>query len=465
MTSFSLKALSTVTYGKLIGKNLVLDNIITDTRKIVRNSLFIALVGKNFDAHTFINNMFLKQVNAILVHKEIKNCSIPQIIVYDTYIALGKIAHWFRKQSQAKVIAITGSSGKTSIKEMIVAILKKRDNILYTEKNFNNYIGISLTLLKLKKKHKYIVIEIGANKLGEIYKSTKLFFPADVILINNIEAAHLHGFKSLKGIAKEKGKLILGLKKKGTAIINSNIKYLKIWKNQLKEKNIIFFSLHLKKKISFWASNIKINVKNSNFTVHTPKGKINIFLPNLGIYNIINTVATTAVIISIGLSLLDVQQGIKKIRYLPGRLFPIQLSYNQLLIDDTYNANYGSFKAAIDFLSRCSGYQVIVIGDIFELGKFTKNIYSKISDLLRKSKIHKIISTGIYGKYITNTNNEYCTSKEKIFKKLIYILEKNQETTILIKGSRKSHMEEIINKLQEYKNVYMVSKKIFNIVF
>lgn len=213
MKTFSLKKITQIVNGKLYGNNLYLKHINIDTRKINNNrGLFIALIGKNFDAHNFINDAIIQNSQALLVNKKF-DLTIPHIVVNDTKLALGNIASWIRKKSNAHFIGITGSSGKTSVKEMTAAILKQCGKTLYSHGNFNNDIGVPITLLRLKSKHKYAVIELGANHIGEIEYTSKIVNP-DSILINNITPSHLEGFGSLEEVAYAKGEILLGLKKK-----------------------------------------------------------------------------------------------------------------------------------------------------------------------------------------------------------------------------------------------------------
>ncbi|WP_425619778.1 Mur ligase family protein [Buchnera aphidicola] len=250
MISISLKTIAMITNGQLCGKDLLIDNIIIDSRKIVKNCLFIVLIGKNFDAHIFIKDAIEKGCAAIVTQKHIQ-CHISYIIVQNTSLALGQIAAWVRKQTNAKILAITGSCGKTSVKEMTASILRQNGNTISTIGNFNNNIGVPLTLLQLNHSHKYAVIELGANKPSEISYISNMSQP-EIILINNIQYAHLQGFKSLLGVSQAKSEIFSGLRPNGTVVINLDSHHLSKWKKNIINNNIIYFSIKKKNIVIFF---------------------------------------------------------------------------------------------------------------------------------------------------------------------------------------------------------------------
>ncbi len=234
MITFSLETLAAITGGELIGENVRISEVTTDTRKVTAGSLFIALSGERFDAHDFIDQAAGQGAAALLVSRPLST-DIPQVRVSDTRIALGQIAAWVRQHASARVVALTGSSGKTSVKEMTAAILRQCGETLYTAGNLNNDIGVPLTLLRLTPQHQYAVIELGANHQGEIAYTTALTSP-EAALINNLAAAHLEGFGSLAGVAKAKGEIFAGLPEKGIAIVNLQSHDLSGWQPQLADK-------------------------------------------------------------------------------------------------------------------------------------------------------------------------------------------------------------------------------------
>lgn len=250
MISVSLKKIALITNGKLYGNNLFINEIVIDTKKIVPGCLFIALIGIKFDAHIFIKDAIKKGCSAVITQKNIKS-HISYIIVDNTSIALGQISNWIRKKTNAKILAITGSCGKTSVKEMTASILRQNGNTISTIDNLNNSIGVPMTLLRLTKKHKYAVIELGANKLGEISYTSNISQP-EIILINNIHCAHLNGFKSLLGVSKAKSEIFSGLKPNGTVVINLDSHHLSLWKKDIYKNNILYFSIKKKNIVIFF---------------------------------------------------------------------------------------------------------------------------------------------------------------------------------------------------------------------
>ncbi|WP_430393312.1 UDP-N-acetylmuramoyl-tripeptide--D-alanyl-D-alanine ligase [Buchnera aphidicola] len=255
MISLSLKKIAFITNGKLCGIDLLINEIIIDTNKIIPGCLFIALIGKKFDAHIFINEAIKKGCSAFITQKDIKSY-VSYIIVENTSIALGQIAGWIRNKTNAKILAITGSCGKTSVKEMTASILKKNGNTISTINNLNNNIGVPITVLQLTKKHKYAVIELGASNPGEISYTSNIIQP-EIILINNIHCAHLKGFKSLLGVSKAKSEIFSGLKPNGTVVINLDSHHLSQWKKYIKKNNILYFSIKKKNIVIFFPATLK----------------------------------------------------------------------------------------------------------------------------------------------------------------------------------------------------------------
>lgn len=456
MISFNLLELAQVSQGILVGKNIKISKISIDTRKHIQGSLFITLKGKKFNSFNFIQEAIKKGVIALLTDQYITT-NLPYIVVKNTKLALGQLSLLIRKKSKVIAIAITGSSGKTTVKEMTSNILKTCGNTLYTYKNLNNNIGVPLTLINLHQKHKYLVVEIGANNPGEIEYSTNLVQPKSA-LVNNITAAHLLGFKSIQGIANAKGEIFNGLKKNGTAIINYDSNDVINWKSKLNNKKILYFSKNKTLISDIYASNIFLNQKNTIFNLHYLSKKIKIQINLLGIHNVYNALAASALAISIGIPLKKIQTGLFYTKNILGRLFPIQLNKNQLIIDDSYNANYSSVIAAIKVLSNMSGYLVIVIGDIAELGLKTNFYYQKIGQFLNFTKINKVISFGNLSKKISDMNisGEHFYKTNLLVNKLLLLIKKHSKITILIKGSRNMSMDQIVNILKEKNNVNII---------
>ncbi|WP_392560823.1 UDP-N-acetylmuramoyl-tripeptide--D-alanyl-D-alanine ligase [Orbus sturtevantii] len=452
MIVLSIKQLQQIVDGQLIAikdENALIDEISTDSRNIIINSLFIALIGSIFDGHSFAKKAVSLGAMAVLVNHKIDD-EIPQIIVKDTHQALGQIAAWVRAQSTAKVVALTGSSGKTSVKEMTAAILSKCGKTLFTKGNFNNDIGVPLTLLRLTTQDEFAVIELGANHIGEIAYTTQLVKPQSA-LINNISEAHLEGFGSLAGVAKAKSEIFLGLPKGGTAIINLD-SYSQDWLENLAEQKIYTFSLQ-QTTADFYASAITQSFITA-FTLHTPIGEIAIHLPLLGLHNISNAIAASILAISVGANLNQVKSGLESILPVKGRLYPIPLNDHQLILDDSYNANVGSMTAAINVLAQQRGYRVFVVGDMAELGKDSEKLHQKIGEAAKIADLDCVISIGKNSAFISHLSGvgHHFSDKNAIVVFLKQILKEKNQVTILVKGSRSAKMEEIVSNLSNHQD-------------
>lgn len=451
LISFFLSELVIVVKGLMIGKDVIINQISTDTRKKnIFNSLFIALKGKNFDGHDFIYQALKNGAIALLSNKIIKNNIVSQIIVNDTQIALGKIGQFIRYKSNALVLSLTGSTGKTTVKEMTAKILANCGKTTYTKNNFNNKIGVPLTLINLTKYDKYVLIEIGANSPGEISYLSKLVKPK-YALINNVCFAHLSGFKNLYGVAKSKGEIFDGLLFNGIAILNFNSNYLYIWEKKIKNKKIFYFSKNYFSESSLWASDIFFSDKKIYFNLNTKLKKIKICLNLLGTHNIYNALAAASLSLAAGINLNNIQNGLNSMKPIYGRLFPIQINKKQTIIDDSYNSNYSSMISAIDVLKKMPGYLVLVVSDMLELGKYSLILHKKIGEIAYKKGINKIISYGFFSKKISiiNSIGEHFRNKDMLIRKLLSLLHQYHEITILLKGSHKTNMHKIVQILKE----------------
>lgn len=449
MIPVSLKTLADIAGGTLIGSDLTLNDVTTDTRKVTANSLFVALVGERFDAHDFVGDAIASGAQALLVSKHLQ-VAVPQVIVSDTRLAFGKLAAWVRQQAKARVVALTGSSGKTSVKEMTAAILRQCGETLYTAGNLNNDFGVPMTLLRLTAEHDYAVIELGANHQGEIAYTTELVRPESA-LVNNLAAAHLEGFGSLDGVAKAKGEIFAGLPVHGTAILNQESNDWPHWQTQLHGKTVWRFAPQAQPDSDFWANDIQISGEGTRFVMHTPRGDIAILLPLPGRHNVANALAAAALALSVDVPLSAVQAGLKTLQAVPGRLFPVRLSETQLLLDDSYNANVGSMTAAAQVLAGMPGYRVMVVGDMAELGAEAEQCHREVGLAAKLAGIDCVLSTGSLSRHISEASDagEHFSNKAALVERLRTLLSEHPEITVLIKGSRSAAMEQVVQSLQE----------------
>ncbi|HHF3362919.1 UDP-N-acetylmuramoyl-tripeptide--D-alanyl-D-alanine ligase [Haemophilus influenzae] len=453
MIKLSTVQLAQILQAKLIGdENVQVEEINTDTRKSVSNSLFFALKGEKFDAHQYLDQAVSQGALALVVQQENSSILVPQLVVKDTRIALGELAKWLREKINPRTVAMTGSSGKTTVKEMTASILQHTaadsEAVLFTNGNFNNDIGVPLTLLRLTEKHRFAVIELGANHQNEINYTTKLVQP-NAALINNIAPAHLEGFGSLAGVVQAKGEIYRGLTKNGVAIINAEHNHLDIWQKEISNHAIQYFNGK-----DYSVKNVQGNEQGSTFTLVSPQGEIDISLPYLGEHNIKNALAATALAMNVGATLADVKAGLEQRSQVKGRLFPIQVTPNLLLLDDTYNANKDSLCAAIDVLKSYDAFRILYVGDMKELGENSLAIHREVGQYVKSSNLDLVCSYGNESAVISEAVlGKHFTDKTEMVDFLVPLIEnqlqQNKKVVVLGKGSRSMKMEDVIYSLKD----------------
>ena len=442
----SLAQIAQVTDGQLLNcpdAALMVKNISTDTRTVSAGSLFLALQGERFDAHDFAAQAADKDAVAIVVSRPQPDVSLPQILVADTRIALGQIAAWVRNQLDLQIVAITGSCGKTTVKEMCAAILRQSAPVLATQGNLNNEIGVPQTLLRLTPDERYAVVELGANHPGEIAWTTSLVKP-DVAVINNVAAAHLAGFGSLRGVAVAKTEIFSGLSETGTAIINADSEFYDWWREILSVRTLSFGVEN--PKADFRAENIEQNEAGiASFMLICPLGRTAIQLPVPGLHNVSNALAAAAVTTSLGLSLEQVKSGLMTMVPVKGRFCVQKLSDSVTVIDDTYNASVQSVMAAIDTLSVMPGHRVLVFGDMGELGADAATLHRQIGEHAKAKKLDTVLTIGELSRNTAEAaSGQHFVNKESLYQALQQLMQQQRPVTILAKGARSARMEDVV---------------------
>lgn len=451
MISLTLSTIASAVNGQLIGNDLSIDNITTDSRSLNKGDLFLALKGPNFDGHKFVEHAEKSGCLALIVDHQVDS-SLPQIIVNDTHKALGQVAAFVKTTVAPKTVAITGSSGKTTVKEMVSAILSRIGNVLATKGNFNNDIGVPLTLLRLEHTHDFAVVELGANHMGEIAYTTGLTQP-DVAVINNIAAAHLEGFGSLCGVARAKGEIFEGLSENGIALYNQDCQFANKWQWRLENKTVRRFSCV--SESDCFSSNVVLDDRGcASFTLNTHVGNTFIELTVPGKHNVCNAVAAALIALEFGASLDDIRIGLAEMQPVSGRLNIHQLSPDLRLIDDTYNANVESIKAATELLASYPGKRILILGDMGELGAEARSYHQEVGEHALTCKIDHLLTVGVLSQVTTDTFNQsqktgsHFSSKEALVEALHPLIEnEEQQISILIKGSRSAHMEDVVKKV------------------
>jgi UDP-N-acetylmuramoyl-tripeptide--D-alanyl-D-alanine ligase len=435
--------------GELLGEDVMFSNVSTDTRSLKRGDLYLALVGENFDGNNFIKEAEQAGAGSAVISRQVTS-KLPALKVTDTHAALSKIANMNRQRSAAKIIALTGSQGKTTVKEMLNSILNNSADCLATEANLNNTIGVPLTLLNIEQQHEYAVIEMGANGADEIAFSVAATEP-DIALITNASPVHIEGFGSLQGIVTAKGEIIDGLKSDGVMVLNADDRYVDEWLARAGEKRTVRFSYeNAAGDAQYFASRVVVQIDgSSSFYLHTPQGEQELSIRLLGKHNVLNAVAASAVAMEAGASLTDIAEGLAKVNPVSGRLSSLSGVNGCHLIDDSYNASPGSFSAAIDVLSKLSGQKILVMGDMKELGIDADSAHRSIGEYAADAKLDALWATGEKSKLAIDAyagKGRHFESKEELIEALMDIT--NSDLTVLIKGSRGAKMNEVVAALK-----------------
>jgi len=440
-------------------EDIEISSVSTDSRNIAEKALFIALIGDHFDGHQFAVTAQKAGAKALLVERRLP-LDIAQLIVADTRIALGQLGAWVKAQAQVKTLAITGSCGKTSVKEMSASILSQCGQVLSTHGNFNNDIGVPLTLLRLTPQDQFAVIELGANHPQEIAYTVNLVKP-DVAVINNVAAAHLEGFKTLLGVANAKGEIFQGLGKGGTAIYNESIldlypQHIPQWQDDIKDKQCFTFHLNQLEQTQCYATDISLDTQaKAQFLLHTPQGKIVIKLPIPGEHNVSNALAASMATLAMGASLAQIKKGLETLHMVSGRVNAQMLTSQVRVIDDTYNASASAMKAAAKLLSAYAGKKILVLADMKELGEESVAIHEDLGRYIASLGINKTLTYGKDAQYIAQfCSGEHFTDitllNEALTGTILRYLEQPQTITILVKGARSMKMERVVTMLKEH---------------
>ena len=466
MIPLSLPEIASAISGQLMNvkdAHVVINHVCTDTRNIQSGALFLALQGDSFDAHAFLAEAEKSGAIAFITHKK-SNTTLPTILVKDTRIALGKLSAYVRsKISGLKCAAITGSNGKTTTKEFLSAILGKFNQsegaVLATAGNFNNDIGLPLTLLRLTEKAKFAVVELGANHLGEIAYTTNLAKP-DVALINNVMPAHLEGFGSIEGIAKAKGEIWSGLSAQGTGVVNLDAKFSDVYIKQLKlqQNKLITFS-QSDKSATLFASEIEYDeLGHATFLLNYQDKTQTVTLNLAGKHNVSNALAAASMASVFHCDLKTIALGLSLLNEVAGRVNSCKVNKNLSLIDDTYNANSASLKAAIDLLEQCHGQKTLIFADMGELGKYSEQEHRSVGIYAAEKHIDNFFTVGTLSEFAHLAFSELSQQKARHFIDKVALKTylkvqlpqiSNTKSTILVKGSRSAKMEEIVAYIKQ----------------
>ncbi len=440
----SLKEIAAITHGQLKGADLSIDGLSTDTRSVKNGELFVALVGQVFDPHELIEKNKSIKAAAVLVQHEV-NTDSSQIIVEDTYQALQDLAFAWRERFSIPVVGVTGSNGKTSVKELIKNILSTQGEILATVGNLNNHIGVPLTLSKLNDKHCFAVIEMGANHAGEIAALAKLAQP-NIGVITNIGPAHLEGFGSIEGVARAKAELYANLNPNGVAVVNADDSFSETWGDEIGNRMQISFGVEKQADVTG-----KL-IADHLIEVTTPIGEIRIKPQITGAHALLNILAATAVGLAIGIDLEDIKSGVENTQAVQGRLTKIEGLAGAIILDDSYNANPASLAAALDVQAKESGEHWLVLGDMGELGNESEFMHQKAGEIAKQFGVTRLFAYGDHTKHSVKAfgkGAKHFSSHAEIV--TVLQAEITKDICVLVKGSRAMQMEKIVAGIKSSK--------------
>lgn len=434
--------------GKLLGADVLVTSVDTDSRRIQPQQLFVAIKGERFDGNQFAQEALNLGAAAVMISDE-SQAARPAVLINDTRLALGKLANNWRKTLRAPIAAITGSNGKTTTKEMLSAILAAACDdsaaLHATQGNLNNDIGMPLTLLKARADHQYIVLEMGMNHLGEIAYLSNIAQP-NVAVINNAGTAHIGELGSRENIAKAKGEIYEGLSDQGIAVINADDVFAEYWRSLNPSRKVITFALKNPADVTATYSE---EPQTSKIHLATPSGKVTFQLPIVGVHNIYNALAASAAAVALGVQNQHIAAGLAQFGGVHGRLEYKQGCNGAVLIDDTYNANPDSMKAAIDVLGRIDTARVFVMGDMGELGTDSPTMHAAVGAYAREHNIQHLFTLGEQSQQASiafGGGAQHFTDVELLANAIKPLM--REGVTVLIKGSRFMKMERVVKLLE-----------------
>lgn len=432
--------------GVLHGDDHGFAGVSTDTRTLRAGELFFALQGPNFDGRDYLGTAKINGAAGAVVPSLVDE-DISQIKVDDTRRALGRFGAAWRRDHDATVIGITGSNGKTTLKELVKACLAQQAPTLATHGNLNNDIGMPLMLARIEDQHQFAVFEMGANHSGEIAYLAELANP-DVVVITNAAAAHLEGFGSVEGVARAKGEILQNAERPEIAILNADDAYFDYWASLVDDLRLISFGLG--RSADVYADEIEAGIKQSKFHLHLPAEDVAVCLPLAGVHNVRNACAAAAVAHALGIAADRIKIALEGVSPIGGRLQALRGINGATLFDDSYNANPLSVKAAAEFLSQLSGEGWLVLGDMKELGDDAAELHREVGEAAQKAGVDRLLALGDLSRFAVEGFGEHASwygSIDALVEELSDAL--GDSVNVLVKGSRSMHMERVVDALRD----------------
>ncbi len=448
-----MRAMGLAEFARLLGvpapaRDASFGAVSTDTRTLAPGSLFVALRGENFDGHDFVAEAVRRGAAALLCSRPI-DASVPVLAVADTLVALGELGRFNRELFTGTVVALTGSAGKTTTKEMIAAILGRQGVVLATAGNLNNEIGVPLTLLALHPALRYAVIEMGAAKPGDIRYLGALVRP-DVAVLTNALPAHLQGFGSLQAVAATKGEIYDALGPDGVAVLNVDEPFADAWLARIGARTVLRASARGAVTADVRAEDVMMHEGNASFRLVSAAGAVRIALDVPGVQQVANAVCAAAAAVALGLGLDAIRDGLESLAPVSGRMQRRVGARGCVLIDDSYNANPGSVRAAIDSLATFAGTRVLALGNMAELGEQSRELHREIGAHARARGIDRLVACGPHADAVAEGFGPGASalgSREAVAAACREF--DRAGSVILVKGSRSAGMEAVVAALVE----------------
>lgn len=439
--------------GELTGDDVPVETVTQDTRKLPPGALYVALRGERFDGHDFAYDAAMRGAGALLVERTLE-IDLPQVRVDDTLVALGRIAAGVQRDRQARVVAITGSNGKTSVKTLVLSILQRAGQTYANPGNFNNEVGLPLAVIDAPEDAEFAIYEMGAGKPGDIAYLTSIVQP-DVALVNNIAPAHLERMGTLTGVAETKGAILEALATDGVAVVNADDAFAEYFVQRAAGRRVIRFGLDSNADVT--ARSVVTMAEGSRFQLLTAQGELPVRLTLPGRHNVMNALAATAIALACGVPLAIIADGLEAARPVAGRQVAHTLARDVVLIDDSYNANPASLAAAIDTLAMGGGEAWLVLGDMRELGPEGEALHAEAGRRAKAAGISRLYALGALSTAAAQAfgdGGRVFTSHAELAKALRLDIAGAAGTVparVLVKGSRGSAMDRIVSALLDKK--------------
>ena len=429
--------------GELRGADATVGEVSTDSRTVATGDVYVALRGDYFDGHNYSATAVHKGALALVVEQPLEDCPISQVVVPDSRKALGHLAGLLRNAFTGQVVALTGSAGKTSTRAMLQRIFSQQPGLLATEGNYNNDIGVPKTWFRLTDQHQRVLLELGANAVGEIAWTAGFSRPHISLLLNASEA-HAGGFGGLEKVREAKGEIVEATDREGGCVLNHDDPAYQAWLKRAGDRRVITFGVHSRSDVCL--IDYKVGVSGSSFALSLPDGDISVDWRMMGRHMALNAAAAAATAWLAGVSPLDIAEGLSQMRPEPGRLEPVASAHGGLLIHDAYNAAPAAVKAAIDVLAEQGNDSLLVLADMGELGDLAETLHREVGHYAR-GRIGELWTLGTLSRHTADAfGGRHFESLDALMAALPSRL--NETTAVLVKGSRSAGMERVVETLK-----------------